>query len=41
MLNLSIIWLANNLPADGIWTLRVVDTYNGDGGIINSVSLSM
>lgn len=31
----------NNLPADGIWTLRVVDAYNGDGGIINSVSLSI
>ena len=31
----------NNLPADGIWTLRVIDAYNGDGGIINSVSLSI
>lgn len=29
----------NNLPADGIWTLYVVDHYDGDGGIINSVSL--
>lgn len=31
----------NNLPADGTWILRVVDPYNGDGGVINSVSLSI
>lgn len=31
----------NNLPADGIWILRVVDPFSGDGGIINSVSLSI
>jgi subtilisin-like proprotein convertase family protein len=31
----------NNLPADGTWILRVVDAYNGDGGIINAVSLSI
>ncbi|MCW1146857.1 S8 family serine peptidase [Flavobacterium lacisediminis] len=31
----------NNLPADGTWILRVVDSYNGDGGSINAVSLSI
>ena len=31
----------NNLPADGTWILRVVDSYNGDSGIINAVSLSI
>lgn len=31
----------NNLPADGTWILRVVDPYNGDGGVINAVSLSI
>lgn len=31
----------NSLPADGIWTLKVVDPYNGDGGTINSFSLSI
>ena len=31
----------NNLPADGTWILRVVDPFNGDGGVINSVSLSI
>ncbi|WP_333807878.1 S8 family serine peptidase [Flavobacterium sp.] len=31
----------NNLPADGTWILRVVDSYNGDGGVINAVSLSI
>lgn len=31
----------NNLPADGTWILRVVDAYNGDGGTINAVSLSI
>lgn len=30
----------NNLPADGIWKLQVVDNYNGDGGSINSFSLN-
>ncbi len=30
----------NSLPADGTWILRVIDAYNGDGGIINAVSLS-
>ena len=30
----------NNLPADGVWTLHVVDAYNGDGGTINSFSLN-
>jgi subtilisin-like proprotein convertase family protein len=31
----------NNLPADGTWILRVIDAYNGDGGSINAVSLSI
>ncbi|MQP25044.1 S8 family serine peptidase [Flavobacterium sp. LMO8] len=31
----------NNLPADGTWILRVVDAYNGDGGSINAVTLSV
>lgn len=31
----------NNKNADGVWTLRVVDGYNGDGGIINGFSLSI
>lgn len=31
----------NNLSADGTWILRVVDSYNGDSGIINAVSLSI
>lgn len=30
----------NNLPADGEWTLYVIDKYNGDGGFINSFSLN-
>jgi subtilisin-like proprotein convertase family protein len=30
----------NSLSADGTWTLRVVDAYNGDGGSINAVTLS-
>jgi subtilisin-like proprotein convertase family protein len=30
----------NNLPADGVWTLYAYDSYNGDGGIINSFSLN-
>ncbi|MDI1256901.1 MAG: S8 family serine peptidase [Flavobacterium sp.] len=30
----------NNLPAAGVWTLRVFDSYNGDGGTINSVNLN-
>jgi subtilisin-like proprotein convertase family protein len=30
----------NGLLADGEWTLFVIDRYNGDGGTINSVSLS-
>lgn len=29
----------SELNADGVWTLRVVDPYNGDGGTINSVTL--
>jgi subtilisin-like proprotein convertase family protein len=28
------------LPADGIWTLYVIDKYNSDGGTINAVSLN-
>lgn len=30
----------NNLPADGIWTLHVIDHYDNDDGVINSVSLN-
>jgi len=29
----------NSLPADGVWTLRVNDPWNGDGGTINSFSI--
>lgn len=29
-----------NLPATGVWTLYVVDGYNGDGGMINSFALN-
>jgi subtilisin-like proprotein convertase family protein len=31
----------NNQIADGEWILRAVDAYNGDGGTINSFSLSI
>jgi len=31
----------NNMIADGTWTLKVIDAYNGDGGVINAVSLSI
>lgn len=31
----------NQLVADGVWTLRVEDPYNGDGGIVNGFSLSI
>ncbi|AWI25010.1 hypothetical protein HYN49_03375 [Flavobacterium pallidum] len=30
----------NNMPADGVWTLYVVDAFNGDGGVINNFSLN-
>lgn len=30
----------NNLPADGVWTLYVIDKYNGDGGAITNFSLN-
>lgn len=30
----------NNLPADGLWTLYVLDNYDNDGGSINSFSLN-
>ncbi len=30
----------NNLPADGVWTLYVLDAYDGDGGSINGFSLN-
>lgn len=33
--------LLNGLNADGTWILRVIDFNNGDGGVINSVSLSI
>jgi subtilisin-like proprotein convertase family protein len=29
-----------NLPANGVWTLYVVDNYQGDGGAVNSFSLN-
>jgi subtilisin-like proprotein convertase family protein len=29
----------NSLPADGVWTLKVDDPYNGDGGSINLFSI--
>lgn len=31
----------NNKIADGEWTLRIVDAYDGDGGVINGFSLSV
>jgi subtilisin-like proprotein convertase family protein len=31
----------NTLIADGNWILRVVDPYNGDGGVINSFSINL
>jgi len=31
----------NGLNADGIWIVRVVDPFNGDGGSINAVTLSI
>lgn len=30
----------NNLPADGLWTLYVVDNHDNDGGVINGFSLN-
>jgi subtilisin-like proprotein convertase family protein len=38
---LSSLSLLNNLPADGVWTLRVVDPYNEDGGAINNFSINI
>ncbi len=31
----------NSLPADGVWTLRIDDPYNGDGGTVNLFSINM
>lgn len=31
----------NGLNAQGTWTLSVVDAYNGDGGVVNSVKLNI
>lgn len=31
----------HNLPADGVWTLRVIDPYNEDGGAINNFSIDI
>lgn len=31
----------NNLIADGTWILRVVDSWNGDGGNINNVTINV
>jgi len=31
----------NTLPADGVWTLRVSDPWNGDGGTIDLFSINL
>lgn len=31
----------NTLPANGDWTLRISDPYNGDGGVVNSFSIDI
>ncbi len=31
----------NTLPADGVWTLRVIDPYNEDGGTIDHFSIDI
>lgn len=31
----------NSLPADGVWTLRVVDPFNEDGGTIDNFSINL
>ncbi|MGL2965329.1 S8 family serine peptidase [Flavobacterium sp. XGLA_31] len=31
----------NTLPADGVWTLQVIDPYNGDGGSINNFRMDI
>jgi hypothetical protein len=31
----------NSLPADGVWTLKVVDPYNQDGGTIDNFSINL
>jgi len=31
----------NNLSANGEWTLRISDPYNGDGGVVNSFSIDI
>jgi len=31
----------NTLPANGEWTLRISDPYNGDGGVVNSFSIDI
>jgi subtilisin-like proprotein convertase family protein len=31
----------NTLPANGVWTLRVIDPYNQDGGSINNFSIDI
>ncbi len=31
----------NTLPANGEWTLRISDPYNGDGGVVNSFSVDI
>lgn len=31
----------NTLPADGVWTLQIVDPYNGDGGSINAFRMDI
>ncbi|MSP84578.1 MAG: T9SS type A sorting domain-containing protein [Flavobacteriaceae bacterium] len=31
----------NNMPANGEWTLKIKDPYNGDGGAVNSFSIDI
>jgi subtilisin-like proprotein convertase family protein len=31
----------NSLPADGVWTLKINDPYNGDGGVVNNFSIDL
>lgn len=31
----------NTLPANGEWTLKISDPYNGDGGVVNSFSIDI
>lgn len=31
----------NTLPANGVWTLKILDPYNQDGGVVNSFSIDI